>query len=90
MRFSELRCKEVINVCTGQRLGYVGDLDIDAVTGELKALIVPGRLRLFGLLGREDDYVVPFGCVKTLGSDIILTELSGEYPRAKAPRRSVF
>ena len=90
MRFGELRCKEVINVCTGHRLGFVGDLDIDAITGELKALIVPGRLRLFGLLGREDDYIVPFSCVKTLGSDIILTELSGEYPRSKAPRRSVF
>ena len=23
MRFSELRSKEIVNVCTGQRLGYV-------------------------------------------------------------------
>ena len=52
MRFSELRYKEVICVSTGQRLGYVCDAELDACTGKILSLIVPGPSRFFGLLGR--------------------------------------
>jgi len=87
MRFCDLRCKEIINVCSGHRLGFVGDLDIDVTNGTIRAFIVPGRLRFFGLLGREEDYVVPFDCIKCIGSDIILAEVNGDYRREKGPRR---
>jgi len=69
MRTALLRCKEIINICSGHRLGYVGDVEIDLATGRLLAFIVPGRLRFFGLLGREEDYVIPFECVKRMGDD---------------------
>ena len=32
MRFSELACKEVINLCNGARLGYVSDLELEEDT----------------------------------------------------------
>ena len=48
----ELREKEVIDLSDGSRLGYVGDLMVDLEAGRVTALVVPGRLRLFGLLGR--------------------------------------
>ena len=88
MRCAQLRCREIINVCSGHRLGYVGDVEIDLATGSLLAFIVPGRLRLFGLLGREEDYVIPFDCVSRIGEDIILVEIKGEYRREKSPRRA--
>ena len=53
-RVSELRYKEMINVTDGSRYGYVGDAEVDLETGQVRALVVPGRLRFFGLLGRED------------------------------------
>ena len=34
-RFTELRCKEVININDGCRLGYVGDLDLRIPEGEI-------------------------------------------------------
>ena len=37
-RFSCLRRKEVVNVCDGCRLGYVGDLEIKYPEGEIKAI----------------------------------------------------
>ena len=52
-RIADLRCKEIINVTDGSRFGYVGDVEVDLDTGRICALVVPGRLRLFGLLGRE-------------------------------------
>ena len=42
MRMSELKRKEVINVCDCRRLGFVGDMEFDPCTGQIKALIVPG------------------------------------------------
>ena len=32
MRMSELKRREVINVCDCKRLGFVGDLDVDPCT----------------------------------------------------------
>ena len=54
-RIAELRYKEVISVTDGSRFGYVGDMEVDLESGQVRALVVPGRLRLFGLLGREED-----------------------------------
>ena len=81
--FSELRCKEVIDVHTGLRLGYVCDLEFDDCEGRILSIITPGRLKLFGLLGREDDYVLPWGCIVRVGSDIILVEAKGEPMRRR-------
>lgn len=71
---AEPRDKEIINISDGCRFGYVGDVELDLETGKVKALVVPGRLRFFGLLGREEDYVFPWECVRRFGEDIILVE----------------
>ena len=76
-RVSELRYKELINVTDGSRYGWVGDAEVDLETGQVRALVVPGRLRLFGLLGREKDHVFPWSSVRRFGEDIILVEETG-------------
>lgn len=73
-RFSALRCREVINVCDGSRLGYVSDLEVDLETGRVLALIVPGPGRFFGLFGCREEYVLPWRCICKLGDDIILVD----------------
>lgn len=73
-RVSELRYKELINVTDGSRYGWVGDAEVDLETGQVRALVVPGRLRLFGLLGREGDQVFPWAAVRRFGTDTILVE----------------
>ena len=73
-RIGELRYKEVISVEDGNRYGYVGDVEIDLETGQVRSLVVPGRRRLFGLLGREEDKVIPWTSVRRFGEDIILVE----------------
>ncbi len=74
-RASELQKKEVINICDGRRLGYVCDLEIELSGGRICALVVPGENRLLGLLGRCEDYVIPWQEIKKIGDDIILVEL---------------
>ena len=73
-RVSELRYKEIINVSDGSRYGGVGDVEVDLESGQVRALVVPGRLRLFGLLGREEDRVFPWEAVRRFGADTILVE----------------
>lgn len=73
-RIAELRYKEVISVEDGTRYGYVGDMEIDLESGQVRALIVPGRRRFFGLFGREEDKVIPWTSVRRFGEDIILVQ----------------
>jgi len=77
-RITKLRDKEIIDICSGNRYGYVGDLEIDLESGRVRALIVPGRLRLFGLFGRERERVFSWDCVRRFGEDIILVETTEE------------
>ena len=73
-RFSDFQYKEVINVHTGQRLGFVSDAEVDVKEGRILSLIVPGPSRLCGVLGREDDYILPWSCICRIGEDIILVD----------------
>lgn len=84
LSLSELRDKEVISVTDGSRYGYVGDLSVDLETGQVRALIVPGEARFFGLFGRKDDRVIQWDDVRRFGEDIILVEGVPEVrPRAR-------
>ena len=71
-RMGDLRSKEVINTKDGSRLGFVCDLELDPKTASLAAVVVYGRLRLFGLLGREQDLVIPWGDIALIGDDTLL------------------
>lgn len=86
-RVGELRCKEVINVTDGSRYGFVGDAEVDLETGQIRSLIVPGRLRLFGLLGREAERVFPWSAVRRFGEDIILVEEDAPHLPPRRGRR---
>ena len=85
-RLSQLRYKEVVSVSDGSRFGFVGDMEVDLDTGRVTALVVPGRLRLLGLLGREEDRYIPWDAVRRFGQDIILVE-DGPQPRLGERRR---
>ena len=74
-RITDLSYKEVIDLETGQRLGYVRDAEIDPESGRVTALIIPGRLRWLGLLGREEERVIPWEHIRRLGEDIIFVRI---------------
>lgn len=73
--YSELRTKEVINVCDGARLGVICDLELDACDGRVLAIVVPGPSRCFGLLRSSEELVIPFCKLKKIGEDVILVEI---------------
>ena len=84
--FSDLKYREVIDVHTGFRLGYVCDAELDDAEGRIVSLITPGRAKFFGLFGREDDYILPWSSIVRLGRDIILVDCKEEVKRRKHGR----
>ncbi len=86
MRITDLRCKEVINVCDGLRLGFVSDVEVSVPDGQVVALVVPGPCRVLGVLGRKDDFVIPWHCIRRMGEDIILVELEPDRCRVPKPK----
>ncbi len=71
-RVAELRRKEVISVKDGTRVGAVCDAEMDVESARLTAIVVYGRPRLFGLLGREEDVVIRWPDIQVIGEDTIL------------------
>ncbi len=82
-RITELSCKEVINVCTGQRYGYVNDVEVDCACGKILTLIVHGSVKFPSVFSRSDDVIIPWEAIKRIGDDIILVE----YAREECQRR---
>lgn len=89
-RFSDFRYKEVINVRTGCRLGYVCDAEFSYPEGRITALIVPGKAKYLGVFGREEDYILPWECISRIGDDIILVESEHGVRREKRPKKPIF
>ena len=75
-RIADLRCREVISIASGNRLGYVSDVEIDLCTGRVAALLVPAKRS--SLFGKREDYVIPWDSVRRVGEDTILTTFSPE------------
>ena len=70
--FNDIRCKEIINVRTGCRLGFPDDVEFDNCTAKICRIIIFGRPRCFGLFGREDDLFIKWCDVEVIGEDTIL------------------
>lgn len=70
------------------RLGSVCDLEIDMTTARVAALVIYGKLRWFGLFGREDDIVIRWEDIQVIGDDTILVNYSSPI-RTKGPPRGL-
>ena len=64
---SDLRSKEVINISSGQRLGYICDAEIDMTDGRILSFIVPGERKMGGLVPSERDYTITWDGIVRMG-----------------------
>ncbi len=87
VKFTDLQCKEVICVSNGQRLGFVSDVVVEMPEGRICSIVVPGPCKLLGVVGRQDDFCIPWGCIRKVGPDIVLVDVKPEecrIPRHRA------
>ena len=52
----------------------------------IAAIVVPGKLRLWGIAGQKEDYVIPWACVKKVGPDIVLVDIRPQDCRVPRPK----
>ena len=83
-RVVDMKNKEVINVKTGARLGCVSDVEIDTKDARLLAIVIYGRLRWCGLLGRDDDIIIRWEDIEIIGEDTILVKHNAGAKRKKS------
>ncbi len=85
IRFSDFKDKEVINCRDGVRLGFVCDLIFDAKNGNIIKIIIPGPCKIWGMLGRDNEYIISFCCIKQIGEDVILVDIDAQNCLIKIP-----
>lgn len=74
MRLSELGGKEIVDLQKAERLGILGqtDLEINRETGEIHELIIPtGKWVRKG----GEEIRVPWRNIRTIGTDMIILEV---------------
>ena len=77
-RFSDLKNKEVINICDGTRYGFVKDLEIDIKCARIISIIIPVDGKMWGLFCSDEEYCIPWNCIVKIGDDIILVDVKTE------------
>ncbi|MBE6612067.1 MAG: YlmC/YmxH family sporulation protein [Ruminococcaceae bacterium] len=80
---SELKNKEVINLCDGRRLGFAIDAEVDLDCGKLISILVPpeGKLICFGK-PKCDPIRILWNDIDCIGDDVILVRVERRLPGA--------
>ena len=68
INYQELKKKDVLNVATGKNLGKINDLIIDAKSGKILKIVVPGKK---GFLSCESEEI-KYSDIEKIGDDVIL------------------
>ena len=88
---TDLRNKKVINAKNGCVLGNVCDVEIDICTGKVVEIVIYGRMRCFGLMGRDEDIRISWDDISVIGDETILVCIDRlEKPPPKPPKKSPF
>lgn len=74
MTLRDLSEKDVIQIKTGENLGRIDDMIFDEHTAQLQSVVLRGRSRLFGLLGYDEDLIIPWESIQTIGTDVIMVD----------------
>ncbi|MDG5470338.1 YlmC/YmxH family sporulation protein [Jeotgalibacillus sp. ET6] len=75
MKLSELSGKEIIHIQRAERMGILGETDVEfnPVTGAVEAVVVPvGRWTAFSKSPKE--LAIPWKYIKTIGEEMILID----------------
>ncbi len=75
MLYSELKCKEVINLRDCRKLGRVSDFEFDECSGCICKLIVGGGAKWKNLFGCDEEHMICYKDIKQIGPDIIIVDL---------------
>lgn len=71
-RIADLRNKQVVCLKNGCVLGFITDVELNTESGSLEAIVIGGKLRVMGILGKEEDIVIPWREIDVIGRETVL------------------
>ena len=71
---ADLRDREVINLCGGEKLGYPCDFEIDIDSACIISMTVPKQDSL-SLFSKKEEYIIPWCKIECIGEDAILVKI---------------
>ena len=74
--FLDLRCKEVVNIVDGRRLGHILDVVISLPNAYVLGIVVPGEQSFWNILKPCEPLFIPWQQVTKIGEDTILVEIT--------------
>lgn len=87
---SELRKKEIINLCDGARLGYACDFEFDKCTAQITGIVLERETGFLGL-GAGDRAIIPWCKIECIGEDTVLVNFtSHELNNFKNKKKKLF
>lgn len=76
MLFSEMKCKDIINIRDCKKIGKVCDVEFDECKGCVCKLIVSRGYHFMDLFRCEPELIICFSDIKQIGPDIILVDIN--------------
>jgi YlmC/YmxH family sporulation protein len=73
--FLELRCKEVVNIVDGRKLGHIVDVVFNLSSGCFLGVVVPGEKSFWQCFKSGTELFIPLSQIVKIGEDAVLVEL---------------
>ena len=87
--FLELSDKDVINLCTGEKLGRICDIEFNIQNCTVISIVIPGQGGILGL-GKATEIIIPWCKIECIGEDAVLVKLNAEeYACCCVPKRKL-
>lgn len=67
-----LRQKEVVNIKTAQRLGFIYDVEINETTGSVEAIIVRQHGGFWRRIFGGGEMIITWNAIEVVGEDLVL------------------
>lgn len=77
MRLSELGGKEIVDMNNGEKMGSIGnsDLEINPATGEIQSILLPIS-SFWSFSKKKTEIVIPWKSVYKIGPDMVIVSVS--------------
>ena len=77
MTLSDIEEKDVINVVTSERIGFVSSLRIDTNSGQIIAITVQPSMKFVSFFSKDEaSVVVPWNQILKIGEDVIIVNVA--------------
>lgn len=78
LKLSEIREKEIININTGERMGYIDDFELNLEKGRIDGIIIASVGKVLGLFGKNSEIIIDWNNIVRIGTDTILVDYKNE------------